>query len=322
MPDFAITGISRELDREPRHASPPPLPGAARWAGTDYFSHYVKRPLERILPFIYGAIVLAALGLGFMARGDEHIIPKEGLGYWLGITGALLMLSLLLYPLRKRIKALRRAGSVKSWFRAHMMVGILGPTLILFHSNFHLQSSNATVATAVMLVVVASGLVGRYLYARIHLGLYGKRAEAQELLGDIAALKGILGGEMHGDPAFVTDLGRLETLLPDPEARSGTGFWTLMSIGMRTRVASNRLRRRADVVLKYLARNQNWPRAEARRRRALVSELLSQYQGAVVKTARLGYFARLFALWHVLHLPLFFLLIVSAIAHVIAVHLY
>ena len=81
-------------------------------------------------------------------------------------------------------------------------------------------------------------------------------------------------------------------------------------------------RRRADVVLKYLARNQNWPRAEARRRRALVSELLSQYQGAVVKTARLGYFARLFALWHVLHLPLFFLLIVSAIAHVIAVHLY
>jgi hypothetical protein len=40
------------------------------------------------------------------------------------------------------------------------------------------------------------------------------------------------------------------------------------------------------------------------------------------RVAELDSYERLFALWHVLHLPLFFMLLVAGIAHVIAVHLY
>jgi hypothetical protein len=33
-------------------------------------------------------------------------------------------------------------------------------------------------------------------------------------------------------------------------------------------------------------------------------------------------YAQLFSLWHVLHIPLFFILLIAAIAHVIAINVY
>jgi hypothetical protein len=43
---------------------------------------------------------------------------------------------------------------------------------------------------------------------------------------------------------------------------------------------------------------------------------------AVNKTAAFVFYERLFALWHVLHVPLFALLLFAAVIHVVAVHLY
>ena len=63
-----------------------------------------------------------------------------------------------------------------------MVFGVLGPTLILFHSNFSFGSTNSTVASLAMASVVLSGLIGRYLYARVHNGLYGQKAAVRELL--------------------------------------------------------------------------------------------------------------------------------------------
>ena len=48
-----------------------------------------------------------------------------------------------------------------------MVLGILGPTLIILHSNFKIGSLNSRLALFTMLVVVASGIVGRYLYSQV-----------------------------------------------------------------------------------------------------------------------------------------------------------
>lgn len=80
------------------------------------------------------------------------------------------MLLLILYPLRKRFRILHGLGRVTSWFRIHMVLGILGPTLIILHSNFKIGSLNSRLALFTMLVVVASGIVGRYLYSQVHKG--------------------------------------------------------------------------------------------------------------------------------------------------------
>ena len=49
---------------------------------------------------------------------------------------------------------------------------------------------------------------------------------------------------------------------------------------------------------------------------------IRRYHEVLRKTASLAVYERLFAAWHVLHLPLFYMLILTALIHVVAVHLY
>ncbi|MGB1091885.1 MAG: hypothetical protein ACPGYX_07160, partial [Oceanobacter sp.] len=136
---------------------------------------------KRLLTFCGFALVGWVLFRGWQLRDASYLNPEEGAGYWIGILGGSCMLALLLYPVRKHWQVMRNWGPLKHWFRAHMLLGILGPSLILFHSNFGLGSTNSNVALFCMLLVAGSGLVGRYLYTRIHYGLYGQRASVSEL---------------------------------------------------------------------------------------------------------------------------------------------
>ena len=69
---------------------------------------------------------------------------------------------------------------------------MLGPVLILWHTNFKLGSINSSVALIAMLVVAASGLVGRFLHGRFIAASmdasapardHGRRAGAERIVG-------------------------------------------------------------------------------------------------------------------------------------------
>jgi hypothetical protein len=144
--------------------------------------------IVRVASWLFGITVFAVLGAAYIVRDEQHIVPATGVGYALGITGSVMMLLLLLYPARKSWRKMGSVGSVRLWFVTHMVLGIVGPALIVVHSNFQLLSTNATVAMAVMLLVVASGLVGRYIYSKVYVGMSGRRAELDELLADASRI--------------------------------------------------------------------------------------------------------------------------------------
>jgi hypothetical protein len=77
------------------------------------------------------------------------------------------MLILFLYPLRKHFKFMKDLGKLKWWFVVHMFLGVGGPLLILLHSTFRIGSLNAAIALYSMLIVAISGVIGRFLYARV-----------------------------------------------------------------------------------------------------------------------------------------------------------
>src|ERR1700759_1524963 len=128
--------------------------------------------------FLGAALVLI---IGIQLPVAHYLSPKSGLGYAIGIVGRVLILMQLLYAIRKRVPSLRFLGSVPRWFQTHMILGIVGPVCILMHCGFSLGATNSNIALFSMLTVAGSGIFGRYFYAKIHHGLYGRKATLSEL---------------------------------------------------------------------------------------------------------------------------------------------
>jgi hypothetical protein len=267
-------------------------------------------------------VLVVTISIGFLNRDEGHLTPESGLGYWLGIVGGSAMLVLLLYPLRKRTKLMRAYGNVTFWFRLHMILGIVGPALILFHSNFKLGSLNSNAAMFAMLIVAGSGIVGRYLYGKIHLGLYGSKAEVKEILADADSLKQLLGEDLPVAGDVVERLNAFTELVMTPPRGVIAGLRSLPVLAVRTRIARARLLAHSRRLIMVEGKRLGWSRRLRRKRISAVEKLVTLHFAAVKKAAAFAFYERLFAHWHVLHLPLFALLVLVAVIHVVAVHLY
>jgi hypothetical protein len=267
-------------------------------------------------------LITIAIGVGWLLRDYGFINPEEGLGYWLGIVGGTMMLLLLLYPLRKRIKMLRFLGSTNHWFRAHMILGLLGPLLVLYHSNFQLGSFNSRVALYCMLLVAGSGIVGRHIYAHIHRGLYGRKSNLVELRDDLTrSLE-----NSHGLAMLLPDLtAKLEALAAEVQGCTITGT---MSTGASLKWSFKQysvwlsLWLSARRELKVRAAESTTVARDYRRLRKASSAYVRKFVQLTGRVAQFTLYEKLFSLWHVLHLPIFFMMVISALLHVLAVHMY
>lgn len=275
-----------------------------------------------ILPKIFGTAVVLALWIGWLNREDNGLTAGSGVGYWLGIAGSTLMLVLLLYPLRKRIRSLGAIGTVTFWFRTHMVLGILGPALILWHANFRLGSINCSVALVTMLVVAGSGVIGRYLYSKIHVGLYGRKAQARQVVADADELKGFIGADPSVADQIVAHLNaftRLGTAAPKGVL---AGLVLLPIIGWRGAVVQMRLIAYARRAIAVEGRRRRRSQKIQRQQLAGVTAFVTRHIGATKKAATFAVYERLFRFWHIFHVPLFILLVIVAIIHVFASHFF
>ncbi len=268
------------------------------------------------------ALAALAVYLGWLGRYDRHLTAESGLGYALGIAGATAMGILLLYPVRKRVALLRGFGATRHWFRAHMILGIVGPVLILYHSNFQLGSLNSRVALYCTLLVAGSGIIGRYLYAQIHQGLYGRKTTLNELVSELESLPadGRSGIPLVGE--LREELRQLGQEVLDPPATLRAAIVHPIALGFRARWLGWRLRFRIRARLKAEAARSEAIARQRPRLAAAARRYVREHLVAVRRVARFGLYERLFALWHIVHVPFFLLMVLSAVIHVVAVHLY
>ena len=270
---------------------------------------------------LYLLLALLVLGawlftrLGLYQAGDD-------VGYWLGVAGATMMLLLFTYPLRKYVRFTQRWGKVKWWFLVHMVLGIGGPLLILLHSTFLLKSLNATVALFSMLIVAGSGVAGRFLYVRIHRGLHGQKINFMELQTRAGLAEGEMKSRLRFAPEVAERLLAFEAHALSRGSRWSHVFSNAMLLPFRQRLVFAESARDLSSRLRVVAKERGWSKTQYRRRRRHVVSLTRQYLLSVVRVAQFSAFERLFALWHVLHVPFVYLLIVTACFHVFAVHAY
>jgi hypothetical protein len=254
-----------------------------------------------------GALLLA----GWSLRNEGYLRPESGLGYRLGIAAAASLVLLLGYSARKRIGALRGLGALRHWFRLHMCLGVVAPIAVLFHCNFQLGSLNSRVALGSTLLVAVSGLVGRFIYTKIHCGLYGRRVRLKELRNRLGDETSRTARALQPFPRAVRRLRELERLGTAPVGSPVAALGRFLFWGLRAR----RFRARCFGDIASMPGLTPAEREHARR-------ATREYARAVHRVSRLAGCERLFRLWHAVHVPLFFLLLASVTAHVLAVHLY
>ncbi len=80
--------------------------------------------------------------------------------------------------------------------------------------------------------------------------------------------------------------------------------------------------RELNQLYKRHARSKGWDHAKYQRRLKAAKQMVFAYIQGVQNVAQFNTFERLFSLWHVLHVPFVYMLVFSAIAHVVAVHMY
>ena len=270
---------------------------------------------------VYLLLVTLTLGAWEFSR-QGYFRPGDDVGYWLGVAGGSMMLLLFSYPLRKHFRFARNWGHVKGWFLVHMLLGVGGPLLILLHSTFRIGSLNAGVALFSMCIVALSGVVGRFLYARVHRGLRGEQVGFDEL----RTRAGLEEAEARSKLAFAP---RVESLLRDfvdaeLDAQPGWATWfrQVFLLPAKQWFVYRRCVHELHRPMRRLAKHSGWTREQLAERERLARKLVRRYLTAVVRVAQYTAYERLFSLWHVAHIPFVYLLVLSAVVHVVAVHAY
>ena len=272
-------------------------------------------------PLIWCVIVAGLVVWGMHAHLERYITPQRGLGYWLGITGGSMMLLLLVYSARKRFSWLRWMGGIPEWFQFHMTLGVVGPLLILFHSNFRLGATNSNVALICMLVVAGSGVIGRYIYTRLHARMDGHEDTLEQLKAVGERLRSQTTS-IQFLPGLLEAIEGIEQRMIRPPRNPIGRFLHLFTGGMRSAIARWLARREITRAIQYARRQDRVIAVNAQR----IAQVAYRYADRRFEAGRRAneyqLYARIFSLWHVLHIPLFFMLLIAGIVHVIAINVY
>jgi len=235
--------------------------------------------------------------------------PSGPVGHALGIVGTAMMLLIFVYTIRKRSKTLQKIGTQAGWLKAHIFLGFAGPVLVTLHTSGKL---NGVVAVAFysMWAIVLSGMVGRYLYAKIPRTISGNQMTFDEIQQELASMVDALRESEHRD----TVLAGIEGFLAGTRKETGGVLRTI------ARVVRDDVTRplNALVVWRILGADASL----GFRRRLQVSRLVLRQQRLLNKLAVLDASKRLFAYWHVFHKPFTVITFAIVLFHVgVAIYL-
>ncbi|MEW6429896.1 MAG: NAD(P)-binding domain-containing protein [Myxococcota bacterium] len=262
--------------------------------------------------FTLGALIVAAL---FVVGWDYYRLPLThrthhpahtflkpagAWGHGVGIVATLFMMSNFLYAVRKRWTRLKGFRTIRGWLTFHQFVGFMSPLVIVFHAAFRSNNVLASLTAGALGIVVATGVVGRFIWGLVP-GGDGQKAELGELTRRWERLKQRVHRAIDSLPAHDTINTVLEHVTHAPPERSLPVFFL--------HLPAQRVRDQRDLAhLKKLFPAQeeflDFKRAYQRMR-------LLQTQVTFFRSLK-----RLLSAWRVLHVALALMLVVLIAAHI------
>ncbi|MBI2427626.1 MAG: hypothetical protein HYV29_02275 [Ignavibacteriales bacterium] len=233
----------------------------------------------------------------------EELKPSgiETHGY--GIIGtAMIIFGVTMYSSRKRIRALSQVGKIKYFLEFHIFLCLLGPALVLYHTTFKFGGLVA-VSFWSMTAVVASGIVGRYLYVQIPKGIHGDELSIKELDTQSEHLHRALIDEYGLDDV---DIRKLDALAkPALERRSILALLMFFLVSDMTRSA------RVHSIIRHLHTKK-----VDRHAVHMIAKMANERIQLLQRIRFLEELKNIFHYWHVIHLPFTIIMFAILVIHV------
>lgn len=263
-------------------------------------------------------VVATALGLPYYlaplssrVRSPLHpwLRPSGYLGQTAGIVAFIIFLFLWLYPLRKRYRWLSFTGAVGKWLDVHVATALLMPLIVGLHAGWRFEGLIG-LGYAAILIVCASGVIGRYIYSRIPRG----RSGVEMNLGEVAAERRALLTEIAAETRLTPD--EVERRLATrPSTAAGAGLARTFLDMMLDDLARWRAVRRFNASIRSKTPWRRLDRGMLRR----VARLASREAALAQQARMLEATQRVFRFWHVAHRPVAITALIAVLVHVAVV---
>ena len=282
---------------------------------TDFGQAASHESFLRHKQFLWLKVALLICLLAILAYGLIDVQPRPNGGSWYGYTlgtiATLLILWLAMIGVRKRAIT-RGRWSLKAWTSAHVYLGSSLVVIATLHTGFQFGWNVHTLAYALMMLVIASGIYGIAVYATLPKRLSDSSAEftRAQMLAAVEKLDGQL--ELAAQPLAVEETRIVQRSLDDDPCRGGP-FARLSGNYPKCQTA------RARIALS--ARIDTAPDGQ---KQAIVAAVkLLQRKDAVLERIRQQMRIRaLLEVWLYVHVPLTFALIAALAAHIVSVFFY
>jgi hypothetical protein len=258
-------------------------------------------------------ILLAVNGFNYYSTpleerffSPDHISlkPSGAIGHGLGIIGTLMMIfGVGIYMIRKRYKRFFNLGYLKHWLEFHIFLCSVGPVLVLYHTAFKFGGL-VSVSFWSMVLVVLSGVVGRFIYLQIPRTIQGRELSVQELIEIKEKLAIRVRSVLSEDTSTLTEFERISSSDRYKSFKLSTAIGYLhrdfFDIKRVMRLFKNRIK------LLGIDKSQREELMKAAK-----SELTMARRIAFLRTSQ-----KLFQLWHIFHLPFAIAMFVIMVIHV------
>ena len=288
--------------------------GAAKKADRVSAQSHESFLVYRRFRYMKWAVALSVLSMIVYLGYKPVLEPRNGgtwTGYGLGVLGALLILWLMWFGVRKRQYA-QGPGRLEDWLSAHVYLGLSLIVVGTLHSGFQFGLNVHSFAYGLMLAVILSGLYGVYVYARYPQLITTNRSGLTnaKMLSDIV----VIDGEASSLALNLGEAISRQVVHSIAETRIGGSTWRQLS-GRDPRCATAA----ALAAIDRLA-NEAPPEQLSDIRKLLVimtqkNQLLRRIRRDIQLKAKME-------IWLFFHVPLSFTLLAALVAHVVAVFFY
>lgn len=228
------------------------------------------------------------------------------LGYTLGTIGALLIIWLMLFGMRKRAYH-SNLGSVRGWLSAHVYLGLSLGVVATLHTGFQFGWNIHTLSYALTILVIVSGLWGVVLYLR-HPALMSNLLNGKTL-------------QEHGKVLRDLDMQCIKLAKSHPAE-----IQALVTASAQTAMFSSSWRRftgkepdcATSIAVKILEQKNNETEANLREIYTLQFRRLRQL-AMIRQYVKIKSWTQI---WLFFHVPLSFALLAALIAHIVSVFFY